>query len=278
MSSRKCPQCGLVNWSSAESCKRCDLNFNGEGEAQDEGGFSNESSSAPPYQPAPPYGYHSYAQPSQKKAGLAIASLITGILSFMTLGLLGVGALVTFIMGIVSLRRARKQPALYGGEAFAIAGVVLGSISALMFAYVLVIAAISIPNLLAARRAANEAGAINSLRQLDTAEANFAGKQGVKWRFGTMQELAAAGLIDQFLASGTKYGYRFELRAEGTSFEAMATPLTYGQTSSPGNRSFYISSDGVVRAADKKGLEADGSDPPVGQRNNIYYPSARKNY
>ncbi|HEY0323864.1 MAG TPA: DUF4190 domain-containing protein [Pyrinomonadaceae bacterium] len=272
MSSRKCPQCGLVNWASADSCKRCDLNFAGEGQAQAEAGFSNESASAPPYQPAPPYGYNSYARPTQKRAGLAIASLVVGILSFMTFGMFGVGAVAAFIMGIVALRRARKNPALYGGEGFAIAGVVLGSVSALIFAYVLVIAAISIPNLLASRRAANEAGTMMSLRQIASAEATYYATKGMGRRFGTLQELAEEGLIDQTFAKGIRFGYRFELRASGTSFEAAATPLTYGQTSSPGKRSFYLSSDSgyVIRAADKKGLEADASDPPAGQPNDTY--------
>ncbi|HMF55052.1 MAG TPA: hypothetical protein VK619_01715, partial [Pyrinomonadaceae bacterium] len=45
-----------------------------------------------------------------------------------------------------------------------------------------------------------------------------------------------------------------------------ATPLTYGATGS-GIRSFYVNDDGVIRAADRGGMEATASDPPYDQRN-----------
>lgn len=273
MSSRKCPQCGLVNWASAESCKRCELNFTYEGQPQ-AADFPQPEEDAH----SQGYGYYNHAQPEQKSAGLALASLIVGAVSFLTLGLLGIGAVVAFVLGIVALRKARKNPALYGGEGFAIAGIVLGSISALMFAYVLIVASIAIPNLLASRRAANEAAVIVSLRRIAGAEATYYSTKGLSRQYGSLQELADEGLIEQSFAGGTRYGYRFELRVNGDSFEVTATPLTYGRASSPGTRSFYISSDSgyVVRAADKKGLEANAYDPPVGPSNNAYTRPAKK--
>jgi type IV pilus assembly protein PilA len=269
MSSRKCPQCGLVNWASAESCKRCDLNFTDEGEPE----AANWSQPGAEQQYQHPYGGpYAYSRPQSKSTGLAITSLIVGVMSFLTLGLLGVGAVVAFVTGIVALKKTRKQPAIYGGEGFAVAGIVLGSISALMFAYVLLIAAIAVPNLLASRRAANEAAVIASLRKISSAEATYYSTKGLSRWYGTLQDLGERDLIDQALASGTKYGYRFDLKMTGSSFEVTATPLTYGRTSSPGTRSFYLSSnDGyVIRAADKKGLEANASDPPVAASNGSY--------
>ena len=277
MSSRKCPQCGLVNWASAESCKRCGLNFTDEGEPQ-AADWSQPEAEQQFHSPHAPYGAYAYAQPQSKSTGLAVASLIMGALSFMTLGLLGVGAVVAFVLGVVALRKTRRHPAIYGGEGFAVAGIVLSSISALMFAYVLVIAAIAVPNLLASRRAANEAGVIASLRKISSAEATYYSTKGMSRDYGTMQDLSDMRLIEQSLASGIKYGYRFELRTTGSSFEVAATPLTYGRSSSPGTRSFYVSSnDGyVIRAADKKGLEANSSDPPVSVSNSPYTRNSPK--
>jgi type IV pilus assembly protein PilA len=275
MSSRKCPQCGLVNWASAESCKRCGLNFTNEGEPQ----TADWSQPEAEQQYQHPYGGpYAYSRPQSKSAGLAMTSLIVGVMSVLTLGLGGVGAVVAFVMGVVALKKARKHPALYGGEGFAVAGIVLSSISALIFAYVLVIAAIAVPNLLASRRAANEAGVMASLRKISSAEATYYSTKGMSREYGTMQDLADMRLIEQSLASGTKYGYRFELRTMGSSFEVVATPLTYGRSSSPGIRSFYVSSnDGyVIRAADKKGLEANSSDPPAPVLNSSYPRSASK--
>ena len=276
MSSRKCPQCGLVNWASAASCKRCDLNFTDEEQAQAEGEFHGPAAEDPHQSQG--HGGQWPQQPAQKNASLATASLVLGILSFMTMGLLGVGAIAAFIMGIVALKKARKMPAVYGGESFAIAGLVLSSISALMFAYVLLIAAIAIPNLLAARRAANEAGAIVTLRKIAAAEATFYSTKGGARRFATLRELAEEGMIESSISDGVKYGYRFELRVDTGSYEVTATPLTYGRTSSPGKRSFYISSQSgyVVRAADKKGMAANAYDPPVETAEDMYTRPGRR--
>src|SRR3712207_8650686 len=49
-------------------------------------------------------------------------------------------------------------------------------------------------------------------------------------------------------------GYRFELSVAGSSYQLTATPVEYPNT---GMRSFYTSEDGVIRAADKRGAEAD---------------------
>jgi type IV pilus assembly protein PilA len=274
-----CPQGALVNWASAESCKRCGLDFTAAAAPQPVEVVAPEAAQdteATQYCAPAEGGYHPPSPPVQKSTGLAVASLILAILSFLTLGLLGVGAVAAFVMGVMALRKAQKMPKLYGGEAFAIAGIVLSSISTLMFVYVAIIAAIAIPNLLAARRAANEAGVIVSLRRVAGAQATFISTLGAGRRYATLQELADEGLIEPSLAKSVKYGYRFELRLDKGSYEVVATPLTYGRASSPGRRSFYLSSAGVVRAADRKGLAASASDPPIVQEEDVYTRSGRR--
>ena len=66
-----------------------------------------------------------------------------------------------------------------------------------------IIAAIAIPNLLAARRSANEGSAISALRTLHGAEMTYASTQG-NGNFGTAAELLGASLIDSAL--GTAVG------------------------------------------------------------------------
>lgn len=264
MSSRKCPQCGLVNWASAESCKRCALDFTPEAEPSPAGEFPPQDAQQP--YSAPPYNNYSYAPPAQqKRTGMALASLILGAVGFATLGVMGVGAVVGLVIGIIALKKARQNPTLYGGEGWAIAGIVLNTISVVSVAFILIIAAIAVPNLLAARRAANEAGAIVTLRRIASAQATYNSTLGYGRGYASLQELADKGLVEPSLAKGTKYGYRFDVQLGTGSFELTATPLTYGQTSSPGKRSFYLSSGTgyVVHAADKKGLPADAYDPPL---------------
>ena len=144
----------------------------------------------------------------------------------------------------------------------------LGLVSILPFA---IIAAIAIPNLLASRIAANEASSMGQLRTLGAAEATYHSTTGQGF-YGSMEDLAAAGLIPQ--GSQTRNGYQFKVRLldrnrEATSgpaggspvhFEVLATPASYGST---GRRSFYVSDEYVIRCADRRGKEAILTDPSL---------------
>jgi hypothetical protein len=113
----------------------------------------------------------------------------------------------------------------------------------------------------------NEAGAINSLRTLFSAEATFQATAG-NGSYGTLEELNREKLVDYVLAEGHRYGYLFKIRLERfssespASLEIVAIPRTYGRT---GKRSFYINEAGVIHAADKKGAEASIADEPLDQ-------------
>src|SRR5213595_2813335 len=81
-----------------------------------------------------------------------------------------------------------------------------------------IIAAIAIPNLLAARRSANEGSAISALRTLHGAQmtyastyvnGDYAGAVGVSGTGAALTALGTPGLVDQVLAAGTKAGYNF---------------------------------------------------------------------
>src|ERR1044071_1686097 len=64
-----------------------------------------------------------------------------------------------------------------------------------------IIAAIAIPNLLASRRAANEASAQSSSRVAGSGEATYYSTSGNSRVYGTSQNLCDASLIDGVLAS-----------------------------------------------------------------------------
>ena len=65
-----------------------------------------------------------------------------------------------------------------------------------------IIAAIAIPNLLASRRASNEASAQAGLRTLTGAEASYQATTGAG-TYGTLAELGTANLIDSTLSAAT---------------------------------------------------------------------------
>ena len=252
MNSIKCLSCGFVGWADQETCKKCGAALTAP--------LPETRFEQPPY----PGDQPSYQQwpPRNLKQGLAIASLVFGILNFVTLGLLGLGAITGAILGVVALRKAKRQPEVYGGQGFAIAG--LSTNLAWLVLALPIIAAIAIPNLLAARRAANEGAAIASLRTISAAEESYYSKRHV---YGTLAELSEQHLIEPDLAAGVHYGYNFSVRVSGYSvtnsvpdFEASAAPVDYGNS---GRRSFLIDETGVIRAADIRGRQASRTVRPL---------------
>ncbi|QQS32849.1 MAG: prepilin-type N-terminal cleavage/methylation domain-containing protein [Acidobacteriota bacterium] len=125
-----------------------------------------------------------------------------------------------------------------------------------------IIAAIAIPNLLAARRSANEGSAISAMRTLHGAQmtyastygnGNYAGDVGA----GTvlaLTELGTPGLVDSVLATGTKSGYNFvggRVAASTTApaeFFFSANPTTTTGVTQTGARRFGIATNGVMVA------------------------------
>jgi type IV pilus assembly protein PilA len=288
MSTFRCPQCNLVNWATAAECKRCRFVFQTAGAAAFEtvpgGGFqaapnqfaAADHSTAAYQQPAfqsPPQsnyrqpgshygdqnyrpGGQSYPPPAKLKSGLATAGMVLGILALVTTILL-VGVLIApvgLILSIVAFRKAGKNPQEYGGKGQAIAGIVT---SALVCLTIPVIAAIAVPNLLAARKAANEASALSSLRKFAEAPLGMPTYPSGYLCF-TMEDLAKNGKLGRELADGEHHGYQFALVKTNGGCAVTATPLS----TSDGTRSFYYSTnDGRYRGAKKFGAPADDKDP-----------------
>ncbi|HLL14816.1 MAG TPA: prepilin-type N-terminal cleavage/methylation domain-containing protein [Pyrinomonadaceae bacterium] len=123
-----------------------------------------------------------------------------------------------------------------------------------------IIAAIAIPNLLASRRASNEASAIASVRTLGTAQATFLSTVGNNTAYAAnIAALGGAGLIDATLANGTKTGYGFTSTsvAGSVAYTSTATP----SSASTGTRSFFSDESGVIRG--KAGAGAAVGDAPL---------------
>jgi type IV pilus assembly protein PilA len=254
MNSSKCSECGFVGWSDAEYCKKCGAPAalgSVDSDYQRPGSYGNNQS------------WDRGASYGEVKKGLAICALVVGIVSFLTLGLLGVGAVLGIILALVAMARTNRNPAKYGGKGMAIAGLVLSISSLVIVVPVGIIAAIAVPNLLAARRTANEGSTLHSLRTISSAEATYYSRYQ---KYGTLDQLGSQGLIDPNLASGTKNGYKFKLEIvmredpDPVGFEAVGVPITYPNS---GRRSFYIDETGVIRAADNRGVEATRFDSPL---------------
>jgi len=135
-----------------------------------------------------------------------------------------------------------------------------------------IIAAIAIPNLLASRRAANEASAQSSARVVGSSEATYYSTSGNSRVYGTAQALCDASLIDGVLGAsnataattsatcnvpatpGPKAGYGMTLTpidpttSEPAHFVAAFNPSVTTGITQTGYRRFCLVDDGVMRA------------------------------
>ena len=135
----------------------------------------------------------------------------------------------------------------------------------IVVAIILIIAAIAIPNLIAARMSANEASAVQSVRTIQSAETAYAltyPLQGFSSSLAALGDggsnpcnasIAQACLIDEVLASGSKSGYIITWAGDGltpsVAYTVNADPMV---RNSSGRRSFFTNYPGVIRYCDSR--------------------------
>jgi hypothetical protein len=101
--------------------------------------------------------------------------------------------------------------------------------------------------------------ALEILKVIYSAEKEFWHKE----KYGTLGELADAGLIDKELGSGKRSGYLFRINTTFNAWSAVAWPVEPGESAS---QSFFIDETGVVRSRPYKKAGdplADKDSPPV---------------
>ncbi|HEX3558483.1 MAG TPA: prepilin-type N-terminal cleavage/methylation domain-containing protein [Pyrinomonadaceae bacterium] len=112
-----------------------------------------------------------------------------------------------------------------------------------------IIAAIAIPNLLASRRAANEASAISSLRTIGTAQSTYSSTLG-SGSYTTLATLGTSQLLDSSITSAIdsthlKSGYFYGITGAGASgFQSGAAR----GSANTGTRNFSSNEAGVIYA------------------------------
>jgi type IV pilus assembly protein PilA len=142
-----------------------------------------------------------------------------------------------------------------------------------------IIAAIAIPNLLASRRAANEASAISTLRTIGTSQSTYSSTLGFG-AYGSLDNLEEAQLVDTSVANaadeGTaKSGYVYNVaEPDGGNYGAGYRSATGRVSDNYGTRNFVSNEAGVIYAkATSDAVDAasgldmdivDGTDRPIG--------------
>jgi hypothetical protein len=135
--------------------------------------------SAAPSQPPPagpglmPPAIASNRPPS---SGLAIASLVMGILSFVGCSIFtGIPAIIA---GHIAHNRSRKTPQQFGGGGLAIAGFVLGYFS---LAFIPILAGLMLPALAKAKDKAQRINCVNNMKQIGLAARMWSNDHGGKF-------------------------------------------------------------------------------------------------
>lgn len=109
-----------------------------------------------------------------------------------------------------------------------------------------IVSAIALPGLVQARKRANEASAIQLLRTVGAGEAAVIGSTG---RAATLAELVASRAVDASVTDGSVHNFyhlsTVNVDLTTNDFEFSAVPEA--ASASNGDRSFNISTDGVVR-------------------------------
>ncbi|HEV2299155.1 MAG TPA: DUF4190 domain-containing protein [Candidatus Acidoferrales bacterium] len=205
-------------------------------------------------------------------SGKAIASLVLGICIFILGFLTGIPAI---IFGHLAKSDIKKSGGSLQGDGMALAGLILGYLSVVFLPFILIIAAIAIPNLLRSKMAANEAAAVGSLRTVMTAAVAYSSTYGHGFpeslnllgpsSDGSAPSAGAAGLLDADLATGQRYGYNFTYQASSSRgngvldmFRCNADPINPGST---GVRHFFVDESGVIRYQEDG--PANANSPPL---------------
>ncbi len=196
--------------------------------------------------------------------------MITGIFGL----LFFLPAIAAIILGHISRSEIRKSNGRLKGNGMATAGLVMGYGMIAMIPFILIIAAIAIPNLLRARMAANEASAVHTVREINTAEITY---QTTYPTAGFTCRLASLGgrnqptpsaehaqLLEDRIVAGQNSGYRFVLEncvntETDHKYQVVALPLVRHQT---GVRTFCSDESGVIKAGEGESAEeclANGS-------------------
>ena len=266
-----CPKCGTQNTDESRFCSAC-----GNPVQTAAPPLTTQAQPVPPAPIVPP----AYAPPPTT-SGKAVASLICGFLFFFF-----PAAVAAVVLGHISLSDIRKSAGRIMGRGIAIGGLVLGYLGIAMIPFILIIAAIAIPNLIRSRMALNQASAVSSLRQISVAATSYAATYDngyppdLESLSGTSSVATCdrAGLIDGMLASGTRTGYLFTYTATVGDSSSSIAPKTpgpgcsvlgaggYTVTADPVNRGttgeagYYTDSTGVIRV-EKDGPATAQSDP-----------------
>jgi type II secretory pathway pseudopilin PulG len=176
---------------------------------------------APPHLPA------AASAAPVKTSGMAIASLVLGILGLFTCG---ITALIGLIFGIIAMVKVKNSGGRLGGNGIALAGVIVSGIFLFMLPFIL--AGMLLPALAAAKQKSEAINCVNNLKQLALAVRIYSNNNqdqlppaatwcdAIKVEAGTEKIFKCAGV-----SSGSRCDYAFNAKLGGMN-ESKVDPHT----------------------------------------------------
>jgi prepilin-type processing-associated H-X9-DG protein len=176
--------------------------------------------------PVPPLPATAASTPA-RTSGLAIASLVLGILGFCTFGLT---ALLGLILGIVALARINRSNGAMKGWGVALAGTVVSGVFLLMLP---ILAGLLLPALAKAKNKATAITCMNNLRQLGLAARMYAGEynellpSAANWCDGLQQYVASGKSFQCPLGDQSqRCHFGFNAQLSGADLSKIEFPVT----------------------------------------------------
>jgi len=109
-----------------------------------------------------------------------------------------------------------------------------------------ILAAIAVPNLLASRKAANEATVVSNLRSIMSANTTYLANNGGTGYASSIGDLASAGLLDsRWNGLPVNSGYTFNY-FNGATRDGFCVNAAYGSNSWAGKNSYSITHLGTI--------------------------------
>jgi prepilin-type processing-associated H-X9-DG protein len=150
---------------------------------------------------SPPTGHDSshpamlhYSAVQPRKSGMAIASLVLGLLGILLCPLLGpIFGPIGLVLGIIALRRAHRDPQRYAGRGIAIGGICTSTLASVALLAIPLTIAILLPSFTQARILAKRAVSAANLRGVGTALLVYSSNHGQPP--STLSALVAEGLV-----------------------------------------------------------------------------------
>jgi len=160
-----------------------------------------------------------------KTSGLAVTSLVLGILGMFSCGL---SALLGLILGIVAMVKIKNSNGELGGKGLALAGVIVSAFfTVLMPFFIAIYAAMLLPALAAAKGKAQVINCVNNEKQLGLAVRIYAGDHtnhlppAATWCDAIHTEAGSDKIYQCPAKPDDKCGYAFNAKLDGLDLDAV---------------------------------------------------------